>query len=137
MISDDYLLGKSSPAYVKEEMQRRFGMDMALEEESADWEHHGWFMLVFRYQPKAYRIYFEGEFNSFNIRFTKEDGAFAALSQVTDYSHSLNKADICNALEKMQTALKEEINFYKSINGKLYREDKGHYRRVKAGKNQG
>ena len=118
-------------AYIKKEIQRKFGDQMRFEEEKTAWEHHGWFMLRFRYMPRCYIIYFEGEFNGFNIRITKDDGAYIALAQLTNYSSDLTEMDLRNSIEELKSVLKTEIPFYKIINGKRYREINGSYKRIK------
>ncbi len=127
----NYMSGHEALLYVKKEIQRQFGDEMLLEEEKSAWEHHGWFLLRFRYMPKLYTIHFEGEFNCFNVRITKEDGAYIALRQLTDYSNNLTEKDLCDSIEKLKSALKMEIAFYKIINGKRYQETNGVYRRIK------
>ena len=127
----NYMSGHEALLYVKKEIQRQFGDEMLLEEEKSAWEHHGWFLLKFRYMPKLYTIHFEGEFNCFNVRITKEDGAYIALRQLTDYGNNLTEKDLCDSIEKLKSALKMEIAFYKIINGKRYQEVNGGYRRIK------
>lgn len=127
----NYMSGHEALLYVKKEIQRQFGDEMLLEEEKSAWEHHGWFLLKFRYMPKLYTIHFEGEFNCFNVRITKEDGAYIALKQLTDYGNNLTEKDLCDSIEKLKSALKMEIAFYKIINGKRYQEINGVYRRIK------
>ena len=131
MQSGNYMSGYEAVAYVKKEIQRQFGESMRLEEEKSAWEHHGWFMLRFRYIPRFYTIYFEGEFNGFNIRITKDDGAYIALAQLTDYSNNLTEMDLRNSIEELKRVLKTEIAFYKIINGKRYQEVDGGYKRIK------
>lgn len=131
MQSGNYMSGREALPYVKKEIQRRFGDEMLLEEEKSAWEHHGWFMLRFRYIPRLYTIHFEGEFNCFNVRITKEDGAYIALAQLTDYNNNLTERDLCDSIEKLKNVLKTEIAFYKIINGKRYRENKGVYKLIK------
>ncbi len=131
MQSDNYMSGREALPYVKKEIQRQFGDNMLLEEEKAAWDHHGWFMLRFRYVPGGYTIHFEGEFNSFNIRITKDDGAYIALAQLAEYSNKLTEKDLCDSIEKLESVLKTEIAFYKVINGKRYQEVNGIYKRIK------
>lgn len=131
MQSDNYMSGREALPYVKKEIQRQFGDEMLLEEEKSAWEHHGWFMLRFRYIPRSYTIHFEGEFNCFNLRITKDDGAYIALAQLIDYSNKLTERDLCNSIEKLKSVLKTEIAFYKIINGKHYRENNGVYKLIK------
>ncbi len=131
MQSGDHMSGRDALPYVKKEMQRQFGDSMLLKEEKSAWERHGWFMLRFRYMPKSYTIHFEGEFNGFNVRITKDDGAYIALSQLIDYSNTLTERDLCDAIEKLKSVLNTEIAFYKIINGKRCQEINGVYRRIK------
>lgn len=131
MISDDHLAGSEGEAVVKKEMELQFGAKMELVKENADFSHHGWFMLTYRYIPKNYDILFEGEFKSFNIRITKADGAFMPLNGVADYAKQLNKKDVQEAVKKLKTVLEGEISFYKIINGKRYQEIDGEYKRIR------
>lgn len=131
MQSGNYMSGDEAIAYVTKEIQRQFGEGMRLDEKKSVWKHHGWFMLRFRYTPRFYTIYFEGEFNSFNIRITKDDGAYIALAQLTNYSNNLTKTDLRNAIEELKSVLKTEIAFYKIINGQRYQEADGAYKRIK------
>lgn len=116
---------------VKKEMHRQFGDEILLEEEKHAWEHHGWFLLKFQYIPKPYMIQFEGEFNCFNVRITKDDDAYIALKKLTDYSNDLTEKDICDSIEKLKNVLKGDIVFYRSINGKTYQEINGEYKRIR------
>lgn len=104
---------------------------MLLEKEKSAWNHHGWFMLSFRYIPRKYTIHIEGEFNSFNIRITKDDGGYIALMQLIEYSNNLTERNLCDSIEKLERVLKTEIAFYKVINGKRYQEVDGVYKRIK------
>ena len=131
MQSGNYMSGNEAVAYIKKEIQRQFGESMRLDEEKSAWEHQGLFMLRFRYMPRCYTIYFEGEFNGFNIRITKDDGAYIALAQLTNYSSNLTEMDLRNSIEELKSVLKTEIAFYKIINGKRYQEVNGGYRRIK------
>ena len=131
MQSGNYMSGHKAMSYVKKEINRQFGDEILLEEEKHAWEHQGWFLLKFRYIPKPYMIQFEGEFNCFNVRITKGDDAYIALRQLTDYSNNLTEKDLGDSIEKLKSVLKTDIAFYKSINGKLYQEIDGSYKRIK------
>ena len=64
------------------------------------------FLLKFQYIPKPYMIQFEGEFNCFNVRITKDDDAYIALKKLTDYSNDLTEKDICDSIEKLKNVRK-------------------------------
>ena len=66
----------------KKEISQQFKNDIVIEEEKTDFNHHGLFKLKLKYIPNSYKSYFEGEFNCFNIRITKDDGAFIALTKL-------------------------------------------------------
>ena len=125
------MLGHEALLYIKKEIQRQFGDEMVLEEEKTAWEHHGWFILRFQYTPKPYMIHFEGEFNGFNIRITKEDGSYIALKQLIDYRNDFTERNLCDSIEKLKRTLKTEIAFYKIINGKRYQLINGVYKQIK------
>ena len=131
MQSDNYILGHEALSHAKKEIHRQFGDEMVLEEEKSAWEHHGWFILRYQYIPEPYMIHFEGEFNSFNIRITKEDGAYIALKQLIDYNNNFTERNLCDSIEKLKDVLKTEIAFYKIIDGKRYQEINGVYKRIK------
>ena len=131
MQSGRYMSGHMAMTCVKKEMHRQFGDEILLEEEKYAWERHGWFLLKFRYIPKPYMIHFEGEFNCFNVRITKDDDAYIALKKLTDYSNDLTEKDLCDSIEKLKNVLKTKIAFYRSINGKLYQEINGEYKRIR------
>ena len=131
MRSGRYMSGHTAMSCVKKEMHRQFGDEILLEEEKHAWEHHGWFLLKFQYIPKPYMIQFEGEFNCFNVRITKDDDAYIALKKLTDYSSDLTEKDICDSIEKLKNVLKGDIVFYRSINGKTYQEINGEYKRIR------
>ena len=98
--------------YLKEEVRRQFGYSMLLEEEKTAWEHHGWFLLRFRYIPKQYAIRIEGEFNGFNIRIERKDAAFISLKDLLDCGCELTEEGIERAVAAMAQALETEIDFF-------------------------
>mgnify|MGYP005779654311 CR=1 FL=1 len=109
MKQSKYLTGSDAPAFVKEEIFHTFKDSVVLEEEKSAPEHHGWFRLVFRYIPKSYMIWFEGEFNGFNIRITRDDGAYTALEKLIDYKQDLTEKDVRDSIEQLQHILQTEI----------------------------
>lgn len=111
MLYNDYLEDDNRVIYVKEEIQRRFGAKIQFTAESYAPEHHGWFMVEFRYIPQNYRIYFEGEFNYFIVRIEKEDGAFTTLNRLTDYDDALRRSAVREAVKKLKEILEKEIRF--------------------------
>lgn len=113
MKQSKYLTGSDAPAFVKEEIFHTFKDSVVLEEEKSAPEHHGWFRLVFRYIPKSYMIWFEGEFNGFNIRITRDDGAYTALKKLIDYKQDLTEKDVRDSIEQLQHILQTEIAFKK------------------------
>lgn len=125
------ILRQEALEYVRNEVMQLFGEDMELKEEKSDWEHHGWFMLVFQYVPKKYRICFEREFHSFHVRITNEDGGFIALEQIVDYENRITGENIEIAVSKLKRVLEGEISFYKIIHGKRCRQTDGQQKRVK------
>lgn len=131
MQSGKSILRQEALEFIRNEILNLFGKDMELKEEKSDWEHHGWFMLVFQYIPKGYRIYIEREFNSFNIRIASNDGGYIALEQLTNYENCVTGENICNAVDKLRIVLSSDISFYKVINGKRYQQVDGQYKRVK------
>lgn len=131
MQSDERILRQEAPEIVVETVMHLFGMNMKLEEKKTDWEYHGWFRLVFRYTPKNYFIYFEREFNSFNIRVVNGDGGYIALEQLVDYESCITGQNVYKAVDKLRTVLEADLSFYKVINGKRYRQINGQYKREK------
>lgn len=117
------ILRQEALEYVRNEVMNLFGKDMELREEKSDWEHHGWFMLVFQYVPKKYSIYFEREFHSFHIRITNEDGGFIALEHVVDYENRITGENIERAVDKLKMVLESNLSFYKVIDGIRCRQD--------------
>ena len=113
MKSGKYITGSDALAFVKEEMLHIFKSSAVLAEVKSAPEHHGWFKLVFRYIPKSYMICFEGEYNCFNIRITRGDGGYTALTKLIDYKQDLTEKDVRDALEKLQRVLQTEITFKK------------------------
>ena len=111
MKSGKYLTGSDALAFVKEEIFHIFKSSVVLSEENSAPEHHGWFKLVFRYIPKSYIICFEREFNCFNIRITRDDGAYTALTKLIDYRQALKEKDVRDAIEKLRRVLQTEITF--------------------------
>lgn len=108
-----YIIGSDALAFVKEKMLHIFKISAELAEEKSAPGHQGWFMLVFRYIPKSYMIYFEGEFNCFNIRITRDDGAYTALKKLIDYRQDLTEQGVCESIEKLHRVLQTEITFIK------------------------
>lgn len=125
------ILWQEALEYVRDQVSNSFGKEMELREERSSWDHHGWFMLVFQYVPKKYTVYFEREFNSFNIRITTEDGGYIALEQIVDYENCITGENVLSAVNQLKSALEGDISFYKIINGKRYRQKDGSYQKIK------
>ena len=106
-----YIIGSDALAFVKEEMLHIFKSSAVLTEEKSAPEHHGWFMLVFRYIPKSYMIYFEGEFSYFIVRIEKGDGAFTTLNRLTDFDNTLRMSAVRESVKKLKEILEREILF--------------------------
>ena len=51
--------------------------------------------------------------------------------KLVDYSNDLTEKDLCDSIEKLKNVLKTKIAFYRSINGKLYQEINGEYKRIR------
>lgn len=111
MLYNDYLEVNNRVIYVKEEMQRRFGAEIQPAAENNAPEHHGWFKIEFRYLPKNYRIYFEGEFSYFIVRIEKGDGAFTTLNRLTDFDNTLRMSAVRESVKKLKEILEREILF--------------------------
>lgn len=126
-----FLLGAQGLAFIKRQMDSFFPQDAKLMGENSDFDHHGWFVLRYEYLPKKYRIAFEAEFNSFHICIENEDNGFIALAQLLDYDNALMEENIISAITKMKARLDSPISFYKCVNGKLFHETDGQYKRVK------
>lgn len=126
-----YLLGLRGMLFIKEEMTKRFQSSMILVDEKSDINHHGWFILKYRYVGKKYIVSFEGEFNSFNVRITAEDGGYISLKQLSDYRNDLLERNIVDVITILQKVLAKPIEFYKVQNDKLYKQTNGSYKRVK------
>lgn len=131
MQSDEHILRQEAPEIVQETVIQHFGADMELKEKKTDWEHHGWFRLTFQYIPKKFFVYFEREFNSFNVRIVNGDGGYVALEQIADYENRITGENVLKAVDKLRTVLGTDISFYKVINGKRYRQINGEYKRIK------
>ncbi len=129
-----YLIGQEAIEYIKKEISQQFENDIVMEEIETAFNHHGWFKLKLKYIPNSYTIYFEGEFNCFNIRIIKDDGAFIALSKLIEYNNNLTEQDIRDSLEKLKNILKTKIHFYKIINEKLYQDVNGTYKEINSRK---
>lgn len=126
-----YLLGLRGMMFIKEEMTKHFQSSMILIDEKNDFNHHGWFILKYRYVDKKYIVSFEGEFNSFNVRIITEDGGFISLKQLKDYENDLLKKNIIDVITILQKVLVKPIEFYKVHNNKLYKQTNGSYKQVK------
>lgn len=126
-----YIPGPDALQYIKEEVQRQLGHNMYLEEEKTAWEHHGWFLLRFRYIPKQYTVRIEGEFNGFNIRIERKDTAFISLKDLLDSGCELTEEGIERAVAAMAQALETEISFFKVIDGKRRREVDGVFKQIR------
>lgn len=111
MLYNDFLEVNNRVIYVKEEMQRRFGAEIQPTAENYAPEHHGWFKIEFRYLPKNYRIYFEGEFSHFIVRIEKGDGAFTTLNRLTDFDNTLRMSAVRESVKKLKEILEREILF--------------------------
>lgn len=130
MQPDRNVLGREALEYVRNQVSDSFGKEMELRQERSNWDHHGWFMLVFHYVPKKYTVYFEREFHSFNIRITNEDGGYIALEQIVDYENRITGEAVRSVVKRLKTALEGDISFYKIINGKRYRQKNGTYQKI-------
>lgn len=131
MKSGHYILRQEAVEFVRKEVMCCFEENMELEECKSDWNHHGWFRIVFRYVPKNYHVYFEREFNSFNVRIVNEDGGYIGLEQIVDYENCITGENVSKAIDKLSMALKTDISFFKSVNGRRYRLSGGKYKRIK------
>ncbi|MCI9127978.1 MAG: hypothetical protein HFG28_12525 [Eubacterium sp.] len=126
-----FLTGLKGKSFIQNVMKEYFPKGMVLIDERDEENHHGWFILKYKYIEKKYVISFEGEFNSFNIRITTEDEEFISLKQLNDYESGLTKQNIVSAIIILKEILKKSIDFYKIQNGKVYKKNNGIYKRVK------
>lgn len=132
MRSGKCILRQEAPEVVWTEVMNFFGEDVELKEKKSDWNHHGWFRIIFRYVPKNYYIYIEREFNSFSVRIVNGDGGYIALEQLADYENCITDENVYKAVAKLRSVLETDISFYKVINGKRYRQINGQYKLVKS-----
>lgn len=117
-LDNTYLSNDKGISFIKNEMQKKFGVNIDLMAENINLNHHGWFLLQYLYKPKNHTITFESEFNSFDISIANDEGGYISLMRLSDCNTSLITENVKIAIEELNEVLQQEISFYKSINDK-------------------
>ena len=107
----EYLIGEAGHQYIKNSIQRYFNTDVVLEEDSINFNHHGCFLLKYKYIPQSYIISSEVEFNSFSVMIENEDGGFVFLNQLTKFKNEMKAISIEKMLVKLKKSLEKTIQF--------------------------
>lgn len=101
------MLREASVSFMKMEIRFQLNDRLDLLEESVDFDHHGWFLLTYGVPLLSWRIYVEGEYNSFNIRILDNRGKSFGLNQKIPYCQHLTAEDVWQAIWKLKKLVEE------------------------------
>ena len=109
---------------------RTFSNNIKRERECANYQHMGFYKLVYKYEPQNLIVEFESYQGVFDIYISDDEGARSSLYRIKKYNAETNESNIENAInllkevlinDKLDLLVTKGSKVYKKKNGKLTR----------------
>lgn len=97
-----------------------------------NFSNRGFFKLTYEYVPCNYKIVIENEFRTFDIIIYDSEGASNVLNRIERHNVSLNEENIIKSVLLLKKVLeKNDLNFYFSVDNKIYKKNRKGVQRIK------
>ena len=109
---------------------RTFSNNIKRVSECANYQHMGFYKLVYKYEPQNLIVEFESYQGVFDIYISDDEGARSSLYRIKKYNAETNESNIENAInllkeelinDKLDLLVTKGSKVYKKKNGKLTR----------------